>query len=220
MRHSRRGPKIAALAVATALTAFTAMSAGGFSLFSSSTSAGQSLSSGTINVSLGASGTAAGDYLTYNTTPFGPSDTVSMGATVTNTGTLPAIVSVALGAIPSTPLTTDPTNGLVVTIYGCSTPFTATSSTPTNGSAGQYTYSCPGSLTATAASDVPVASVLNTPVTIPLSSATDGSLAAGASAGVEVTYSLPGVASQSAVQGQSIFLGYTFNETQTAGAPQ
>lgn len=220
MRHSRRGPKIAVLVVATALAAFTAMSAGGFSLFTSSATAGQALSSGTINVSLGASGTAAGDYLNYAVSSFGPSDTASMGATITNTGTLPAIVSVTLGAAPSNALTNDATNGLTVTIAGCTVPFTATPSTPANGVANQYSYSCSGTSTTTTATGIPYSTVLNTPVTVPLSSAADGSLAAGASAGVEVTYTLPGIASQAAIQGQSVILGYTFNETQTAGAPQ
>jgi hypothetical protein len=218
MRH--RIPKFAVLSVAIAVTAFTAMSAGGFSLFSTSSTATQALSSGTLNVTLGAGSSPTGDYLTYAVTSFGPSDTVSMGATVTNAGTLPAIVSVTLAPSPSTALTADATNGLTVTVDGCAGTLTATPATPTNGVAGQEVYSCSGTLLPTAANGGPIASLVNTPITVPLSSAPDGSLGGGANAGVVVTYGLPGTASQTAVQGQSTTMSYSFSATQTAGAPQ
>src|SRR4026209_1224710 len=96
---------------------------GTFATFTSSTSASQSISSGTVSIALGATG-AATNRLTVNATNIVPGDTIQRSVDLTSSSSDPlGSVSLTTTASPTSLLDTDATNGLQMTITSCSVPW-------------------------------------------------------------------------------------------------
>jgi len=112
---------------------------GTFATFTSSTSASQSISSGTVSIALGATG-APTNRLTVNATNIVPGDTMQRSVDLTSSSSDPlGSVSLTTSAAPSSLLDTDATNGLQMTITACSVPWTEAGTSPA------FTYTCSGS---------------------------------------------------------------------------
>ena len=174
---------------------------GTFASFTSSTSASQSISSGTVSIALGASGPA--NRLAVAATNLVPGDTVQRAVDLTSNSSDPlGSVSLQTSASPSNLLTTDP-NGLTVKVDKCSVAWTE------SGTAPAYTYTCSGTTTsilaATAAGNT---SSLSGLAALSSGSSTDHLL---------VTLALPAAAGNS-LQGLSTTITYSFNGTQRAAA--
>ena len=187
---------IAVLGVAASIAGL-----GTFASFTSSTSASQSISSGTVSIALGASGPA--NRLAVAATNLVPGDTVQRAVDLTSNSSDPlGSVSLQTSASPSNLLTTDP-NGLTVKVDKCSVAWTE------SGTAPAYTYTCSGTTTsilaATAAGNT---SSLSSLAALSSGSSTDHLL---------VTLALPTAAGNS-LQGLSTTMTYSFNGTQRAAA--
>jgi len=174
---------------------------GTFASFTSSTSASQSISSGTVSIALGASGPA--NRLAVAATNLVPGDTVQRAVDLTSNSSDPlGSVSLQTSAAPGNALTTDP-NGLTVKVDKCSVAWTE------SGVAPAYTYTCSGTTTsilaATAAGNTASLSSL---AALSSGSSTDHLL---------VTLALPSAAGNS-LQGLSTTITYSFTGTQRAAA--
>src|SRR5436190_9786883 len=114
---------------------------GTFATFTSSTSASNSISSGTVSIALGATGSVT-NRLTVNATNIVPGDTIQRSVDLTSSSSDPlGSASLTTSALPSSLLDTDATNGLQMTITECSVPWTETGASPA------FTYSCSGTTT-------------------------------------------------------------------------
>jgi hypothetical protein len=176
---------------------------GTFASFTSSTSAqAQSLSSGTVSITLGTA-----NRLTVGASNLVPGDTIQRAVDITNNGSagtsqVGAIV-LTTSATPSSLLDSDATNGLQMVVDKCSVAWTE--------SAAPYTYTCGGTTT----------SVLTTRAVIGSNIALSNlaALTAGNTDRLRVTLTLPS-ASGNALQGQSSTINYTFTANQRAGTNQ
>lgn len=186
---------------------------GTFATFNDSTSASQAVSSGTVDINLGAAGTAD-NRLTIGATGLVPGDTVQRRAKVSNAGS-ENLASVVLTTVdtttdPDTVLTTDATNGLQVKIERCGGALGWTeSATP-------YTYTCDATL---AGDNAGVRSVvLASRAVIGSNMALSGmqALTAGNTDDMVVTLSLPSTADNT-FQNKSATVEYTFTGTQRTG---
>lgn len=106
--------------VALVGTAAAVAGMGTYGAFTSSTSASQAVTAGTVVIGLGASNTLA-----VAVTGLLPGDSVEKFATLTNSGNS-ALNNITLTASTTSPtaLTADPTNGLQLTIESCSVAWT------------------------------------------------------------------------------------------------
>jgi predicted ribosomally synthesized peptide with SipW-like signal peptide len=174
---------------------------GTFASFTSSTSASQSISSGTVSIALGASGPA--NRLAVAATNLVPGDTVQRAVDLTSNSSDPlGSVTLQTSASPSNALTTD-ANGLTVKVDKCSVAWTE------SGVAPAYTYTCSGTTTSIlAASAAGNTSTLSSLAALSSGSSTDHLL---------VTLALPTAAGNS-LQGLSTTITYSFNGTQRAAA--
>lgn len=174
---------------------------GTFASFTSSTSASQSISSGTVSIALGASGPA--NRLAVAATNLVPGDTVQRAVDLTSNSSDPlGSVTLQTSAAPSNALTTD-ANGLTVKVDKCSVAWTE------SGTAPAYTYTCSGTTTSIlAASAAGNTSTLSSLAALSSGSSTDHLL---------VTLALPTAAGNS-LQGLSTTITYAFNGTQRAAA--
>jgi len=174
---------------------------GTFASFTSSTSASQSISSGTVSIALGASGPA--NRLAVAATSLVPGDTVQRAVDLTSASSDPlGSVTLQTSASPSNALTTD-SNGLTVKVDKCSVAWTE------SGTAPAYTYTCSGTTTSIlAASAAGNTSTLSSLAALSSGSSTDHLL---------VTLALPTAAGNS-LQGLSTTITYAFNGMQRAGA--
>ena len=204
MRNRRfsRKTKLLATLVIVGVTASVA-GLGTFATFTSSTSASQSISTGTVTIALGAAGPA--NRLTVNATAVAPGDTMQRAFNLANTGTidLAAAPTLTTTASPSSLLDTDTTDGLQMTLDRCDVPWTE------SGSAPAYTYTCSGTTSAVLASRPVIGAALA------LSNLSDLATA-GTTAHLRLTLSLPTPAGNT-FQGLSSTLTYTFTGTQRAG---
>ena len=187
---------IAVLGVAASIAGL-----GTFASFTSSTSASQSISSGTVSIALGASGPA--NRLSVTAGNLVPGDTVQRAVDLTSNSSDPlGSVTLQTSAALSNALTTD-ANGLTVKVDKCSVAWTE------SGTAPAYTYTCGGTTTsilaATAAGNTASLSSL---AALTSGSSTDHLL---------VTLALPTAAGNS-LQGLSTTITYSFNGTQRAAA--
>jgi spore coat-associated protein N len=174
---------------------------GTFAQFTSSTSASQSASAGTMTVNVGAAGTSA-NRLNVAVTDMAPGDTAQRALDLTNSGSIGlAGVTLSTAASPSSVLDTDAVNGLQVVIDRCSAAWTESASTP-------YTYSCGGTVSTVLASRPVIGSGL--------ALANLGSTSPGGVDHLRVTLSLPTTADNS-FQGASSTIAYTFTGTQRPG---
>jgi hypothetical protein len=201
-----RGPLRKLLLSAAALgTAAAVAGIGTYATFTSSTSASQSVSSGTVTIALGATG-AATNRLTVGASNVAPGDTIQRSVDLINQGSIDlASVTLTTSATTSSLLNTDTTNGLQMAVDRCSTAWTE------GGTAPAYTYTCSGTTSTVVASTPVVGSNL---ALANLSAVTHGN-----TDHLRVTLTLPSGAGNT-LQNQSSVIQYTFTGTQRAGANQ
>jgi spore coat-associated protein N len=170
---------------------------GTFASFTSSTSASQAISSGSVSIALGATGPA--NRLTVAASGLVPGDTVQRAVDLTSNSTDPlGSVSLQTSGTPNNALLTD-ANGLTVKVDKCSSPWTE------SGTAPAYTYTCGGTSTnVLAAGAVGNTTSLSGLAALSSGSSTDHLL---------VTLALPAAATN-ALQGLSTSITYAFNGTQ------
>ncbi len=178
---------------------------GTFASFTSSTSASQSIASGTVSITLGATGPA--NRLTIGASNVVPGDTIQRAADLVNNGTITAdtLASIQLttSALPTSLLDTDAVNGLQMTIDKCSNVWTEAGTAPA------YTYTCGGTTTSVLASRAVIGSSL--------ALTNLASLTTGTTDHLRVTLSLP-VAADNTFQGKSSSISYNFVGTQRLAA--
>lgn len=191
---------IAALGAAAAIAGV-----GTYATFTSSTTASQTIGSGTVTISLGATG-AATNRLNVGASNIAAGDTIQRSVDLVNQGTLDlSTISLSTTATTSSRLDSDTSNGLQMAIDRCSVPWSE------GGSAPAYTYSCSGTTSSVLAS---------TPVIgANMALANMGALTHGTTDHLRVTLSLPASAPNS-LQSQSSVVQYTFNGTQRAAQSQ
>jgi spore coat-associated protein N len=205
--RNRRARKVSAgkLAVSAALLAAGAalVGPGAFASWTSSATGGpQSISTGTVTIALGATGTA--NRLTVNATGVAPGDTISRAVDLSNTGSLNlASVTLGISASPSTALDTS-SSGLQLTVQSCSVAWTEAGTAPA------YTYTCSGTAT-TVVSSTAVSTLETTPTTLSGLNA----LTAGGTDHLEVTLTLS-TSAPTSMEGLTSTLSYNFTGTQRA----
>jgi spore coat-associated protein N len=178
---------------------------GTFAGFNSSTSASQDVATGTVNIELGANGTA-NNRLTVGATNLAAGDTIQRAVRLSNTGSLDlASVTLTTTAPVSSVLNTDATNGLQMTVERCANAWTE------GGTAPAHTYTCPGGATTVVGSRAVIGADLSL-----------GSSPALAPTGVDhlrVTLTLP-AAADNTFQAKSSTIQYTFVGTQRTATAQ
>jgi spore coat-associated protein N len=188
---------LAALGVAGALAGM-----GTFATFTATTSASQTVASGTVVIALGNTG-ASTNRLTVNASGLVPGDTVQRSFDLSNTGSQDlASIALTTSASPSSLLDTDATNGLQMVIDRCSVAWTESGSSPA------FTYTCSGSTTTIVTSRAVIQSSL--------SMAGLNALTNGGSDHLRVTLTFPSSAGNT-LQGLSSTLTYSFLGTQRNG---
>ena len=188
---------LGALGVAGALAGM-----GTFATFTATTSASQSVSSGTVVIALGNTG-ASTNRLTVNASGLVPGDTIQRSFDLLNTGSQDlASIALTTSASPSSLLDTDATNGLQMVVDRCSVAWTESGSSPA------FTYTCGGSTTTIVTSRA----VIQSSLTMTGLSA----LTAGDSDHMRVTMTFPSSAGAT-FQGLTSTLTYSFLGTQRAG---
>jgi spore coat-associated protein N len=193
------------LSVAALGAAASIAGLGTFATFTSSTSASQSVSSGTVTIGLGATG-ASTNRLTVGASNIAAGDTIQRSVDLINQGNLGlASVILATTATTSSLLNTDASNGLQMVIDKCSVAWTE------GGTAPAYTYTCSGVTSAVLAS----APIIGSNAALSNLSA----LTAGATDHLRVTLTLPSAAGNT-LQNQSSVIQYTFTGTQRAATNQ
>lgn len=188
------------LSIALILIAVSLAGVGAFATFTSTASVSQSVTSGTVTIGLGDSGTAD-NRLDVAATGVVPGDTIQRAVKVSNTGNQDfASISLTTTATTSSLLDTDATNGLQMVIERCSVAWTE------SGSAPAYTYSCSG----TTSTVVSSRAIIGSGVTFG-----NVLLTAGSTNHLRVTVSLPSTAGNS-LQGLTSVISYAFTGTQRA----
>lgn len=199
---SRRSTRRVLLSLALVGSAAAVAGLGSYGSFTSTTSASQSLATGTVTIALGAPGAA--NRLTVNASGLVPGDTVQRAFTLSNTGSQDlASITLTSTASPSSLLDTDTTDGLQLVVERCSVAWTE------GGVAPAYTYTCGGSTSTVIASRPVIGS------TIAMSNL--GSLTSGATDNLRLTMTLPGTAGNT-LQGLTSTITYAFTGTQRAGS--
>jgi spore coat-associated protein N len=170
-----------------------------FATFTSSTSASQTVSSGTVTVALGAVGAA--NRLTVNATNIAAGDTMQRAFDLSNTGTIDfaGAPSLTTTASPSSLLDTDASNGLQMVIDRCSVAWTEAGP--------PYTYTCSGTTTSVLTTRALIGS------SIALSNLTDLTTNGSGPDHLRLTLTLPSTAGNT-FQGLSSTITYAFNATQ------
>jgi spore coat-associated protein N len=170
---------------------------GTFASFTSSTSASQAISSGSVAIALGATGPA--NRLTVAASGLVPGDTVQRAVDLTSASTDPlGSVSLQTSGTPNNALLTD-ANGLTVKIDKCSNAWTEAGTAPA------YTYTCSGTNTNVLAAGA----VGNTTSLAGLAALSTGT----STDHLLVTLALPAAATNT-LQGLSTSITYAFNGTQ------
>lgn len=193
--HSKLLLSLGAIGLAGAVAGVGTLAA-----FTSTSSAAQPVSSATVEITLGATGTSA-NRLTVAASGVVPGDTIQRSVDLVNGGDDLAAITLTTTASPSSSLDTNTTDGLQVTIDRCSEPWTE------GGSAPAYTYTCAGT-TSTVLATRPI---IGTDLSLSNLTATTG----GATDHLRVTVSLPSSA-PSSMQGQSSTVSYAFTGEQRA----
>ena len=189
---------LGALGVAGALAGM-----GTFATFTATTSASQTVASGTVVIALGNTG-ASTNRLTVNASGLVPGDTIQRSFDLSNTGSQDlASVAFTTTASPSSLLDTDGTNGLQMVIDRCSVAWTESGSSPA------FSYTCSGSTTTIVSSRAVIQSSL--------SMAALSALTAGGTDHMRLTLTFPSSAGAT-FQGLSSTLTYSFLGTQRAGS--
>ena len=203
LRPQRRRTVSRKLLLSLAAVAAAASIAGlaTFATFTSSVSQSQSITTGTVQIALGATG-ASTNRLNIGATAVAPGDTIQRSVDLINSGSLNlASVTLTTSATTSSLLDTDATNGLQMVVDKCSVPWTE------GGTAPAYTYTCSGTTSSVVASTP----VVGTNMTLNNLSA----LTAGNTDHLRVTLTLPSSAGNT-FQGLTSTIQYTFTGTQRA----
>lgn len=173
---------------------------GTYGSFTSTTSASENVTAGTVTVALGSAGTAT-NRLTVPATGVIPGDSIQRAASITNTGNQDfggvTLSTTSVGA--GTKLTSDVVNGLQVTVDSCSVPWTEAGVAPA------FTYTCAGTVT----SVLPTRPIIGTDVVLPGLT----SIASGKTDNLRVTAVLP-TAADNTFQGLSSSVNFAFTATQ------
>ncbi|MEP7020444.1 MAG: TasA family protein [Pseudonocardiales bacterium] len=191
---------ITALAAAAGLAGV-----GTYASFTGSVGASQTVSTGTMSVTLGAVGPA--NRLTVNATAFAPSDTMQRAVNVNVAGTVDlASMNLTTTDTVATPtvLSTDTTNGLKIAVDRCSQAWTEAGVAPA------YTYTC-GGVTSVVIATAPIvgaARAMNNMV-----------VAAGSTNFLRITISLPATADDT-FQAKTATISELFSGVQRAGIAQ
>jgi hypothetical protein len=181
--------------------AATVAGLGTFGTFTSTTSADASVSSGTVQIALGATG-AATNRLDVAASGLVPGDTVERAADLSVTGDQDLSgITLDTTASTSSLLDTDATNGLQLAIDACPGGWTE------SGTAPAYTYSC-------ATTPVPV--LASRPVVGNNVALTNLADTAGSVNHLRVTMTLP-TSADNTFQGQSSVIHVAFTGTQRTG---
>jgi spore coat-associated protein N len=176
-----------------------ALVGGTYATWMSTVSQAQTITTGTVQIALGATG-AATNHLNIATGMLAPGDTVSRTVDLTNTGTLPlGSITLTTTATTSSKLDTDPVNGLQLQVDACSAPWTE------SGSAPAFSYTCGGTATVTLASQPLIGSNLD------LGSL--NALAPGGTDHLRVALAFPATADNT-FQSQTSVVSYAFTGTQ------
>lgn len=200
-QHRTRAQKIL-LSLAILGCAASIAGLGTFAAFTSTTSASQTVSSGTVVIALGATG-ASTNRLTVNATGIVPGDTMQRSFNLANTGSQNlASITLTTSATSSSLLDTDATSGLQMIIERCSVAWVEAGVSPA------FTYTCAGTTSTVLATRAVVGSSLS------LSNLT--TTTAGNTDYLRLTLSLPSSAGNS-FQGLSSTIQYSFTGTQRAG---
>jgi predicted ribosomally synthesized peptide with SipW-like signal peptide len=175
---------------------------GTFASFTSSTSASQAITSGTVSITLGAAG-AQTNRLNIPVSNVVPGDTIQRSVDLINNGTITAdtlsSIQLTTSATITSLLDTDVTNGLQMVVDKCPVAWTE------GGSAPAYTYTCTGAIAGVLASHPVVGAAL------PLTGL--ASLTNGATDHLRVTLTLPSTADNT-FQNKSSSILYSFVGTQ------
>ncbi len=195
MKHATLMKVFGSIAVLGAAASVAGL--GTFASFTSSTSASQAISSGSVSIALGATGPA--NRLTVAASGLVPGDTVQRAVDLTSSSTDPlGSVTLQTSGTPNNALLTD-ANGLTVKVDKCSVAWTE------SGTAPAYTYTCSGTNT----SVLGAGAVGNTTSLSGLAALSSGS----STDHLLVTLALPAAATN-ALQGLSTSITYAFNGTQ------
>lgn len=198
-KQSSRTRKIV-LSLAVSVCAASIAGLGTYATFTSTTSASQTVTSGTVVIALGATG-AASNRLTVNASNVVPGDTMQRSFTLANTGT-EALASIVLTttATTSSLLDSDATAGLQMVIQKCSVAWVEAGVSPS------FVYSCAGTTSTVLASRAVIGS------SIALSNL---SLTAASTDQLRLTLTFPSTAGNT-LQGLSSTIQYSFVGTQRA----
>ena len=197
---AQRRKLLVSLAVISAAASIAGL--GTFATFTSSTSASQSVSSGTVTIALGATG-ASTNRLTVGASNIAPGDTIQRSVDLIDSGSIDlASITLTTNATTSSLLDTDATNGLQMVIDRCSNAWTE------GGVAPAYTYTCSGATSTVLA----IRAIVGTNLALSNLSA----LTNGVTDHLRVTLTFPSAAPNS-FQNQSSTIQYTFTGTQRAG---
>jgi spore coat-associated protein N len=180
---------------------------GTYGSFTSTTSASETVTAGTVNVALGDAGTAA-NRLTIPAVGVIPGDSVQRAATLTNAGnqnfggvTLTTTAVTPNAQTLPTKLITDAALGLQVTVDACNVPWIEAGTAPA------YTYTCTGTTT----SVLPTRPILGTDVVLPNLQ----SIVTAKADYLRVTATLP-TAADNTFQGLTGSVNFAFTATQRA----
>ena len=198
-----RGKLLASVAVIGAAASIAGL--GTYATFTSSTSASQTITSGTVTIALGPTG-AATNRLNIGAANIAAGDTIQRSVDLINQGSLNlSAVTLTTTATTSSALNTDTVNGLQMVIDKCSVPWTE------GGVAPAYTYTCSG-VTTTVLNSTPVVGANMTLTGL-------SALTAGSTDHLRVTLTLPATA-PNALQGQTSTIQYTFTGVQRTAQSQ
>ncbi|MHB8465504.1 MAG: TasA family protein [Acidimicrobiales bacterium] len=177
---------------------------GTFATFTSTTSATQSVTAGTVAIGLGVAGPA--NRINVAATGVVPGDTIQRAFDLTNSGNQNlATVGLTTTASPSSLLDTDATNGLQMTVNKCSVAWTEAGSAPA------YTYTCSGVTTPIITSQAVIGANINM--------AGLSALTAGSTDHLHLLLSLPS-GTGNTFQGLSSTISYSFLGTQRTSTNQ
>ncbi len=174
---------------------------GTFATFTSTTSASQTVASGTVTIALGATG-ASTNRLTVNASGVVPGDTMQRSFDLINSGSQDlASVTLTSTATTTSLLDSDATTGLQMVIDRCSIPWVEAGVSPA------FTYTCAGTTSSVIASRAVIGS------TIAMSNLTVTT--AGVTNNLRLTLTLPSTAGNT-LQGLTSTIQYSFTGTQRA----
>ncbi len=173
---------------------------GTYGSFTSTTSASETVTAGTVNVALGATGSAA-NRLTVPAAGVVPGDSIQRVASLTNAGNqdFGGVTLSTTTTTPVTKLTSDAVNGLQVSLDACSVPWTEAGVAPA------YTYTCAGTITPVLSSRP----IIGTDVVLPNLQ----SMTSAKTDNLRVTATLP-VAADNTFQGLTSTVNFAFTATQ------